>query len=99
LLSPVAFHEMLRAYPEEFHSRLAKELNHELLSPPKLEHWIESALFLRKLYSRRRERNVARMQNDVLIALAARDAGAPVWSRDADFELVCNEVGVGLLKH
>jgi predicted nucleic acid-binding protein len=97
LISPVAFHEVLRTYPEEIHSRLTEELIQELLPPPKLEHWTESARILRKLYPLRREKNVARMQNDILIALAARDIDAPVWSRDTDFELVCDNLGVGLI--
>lgn len=96
-VSPVAFHEILRTYSEEFHSGLLHELGEELLPPPKLEHWIEAARVLRKLYPVRKEKNVARMQNDVLIALAARDLGVPVWSRDLDFEFICNHLAVGLL--
>jgi predicted nucleic acid-binding protein len=99
LISPVAFHEVLRTYPEETHSRLFEELSQELLPVPKLEHWIASAQALRQLYPHRKEKNIARMQNDILITLAARDVDAPVWSRDADFELVCNHLGVGLLTH
>jgi predicted nucleic acid-binding protein len=98
-ISPVAFHEVLRAYPEDFHSKLLHELGEELLPIPKLEHWIEAAQILRKLYPARREKNVARMQNDVLIALAARDLKAPIWSRDADFEFISNYLKIGLLTH
>lgn len=97
LVSPVAFHEVLRAYPEEFHSKLLHELSEELTATPKLEHWTEAARVLRKLYPARREKNIARMQNDILIALAARDLGAPVWSRDRDFKLICDHLEVGLL--
>jgi predicted nucleic acid-binding protein len=99
LMSPVAFHEVLRTYPEEHHARLIEELSQELLPVPKLEHWTEASRVLRKLYPLRKEKNIARMQNDILIALAARDAGAPVWSRDSDFDLVCDHLGVGLLTH
>jgi predicted nucleic acid-binding protein len=98
-ISPVALHEILRTYPEEMHSQLIEELKGELLGPPKLEHWFESAQVLRKLYPRRREKNIAQMQNDILIALAARDIGAPVWSRDSDFGLICDSLGVGLIAH
>ena len=98
-ISPVAFHEVLRTYPEEFHSKLLHELGEELLPIPKIEHWIEAAQVLRKLYPTRKEKSVARMQNDVLIALAARDLGIPVWSRDQDFESICNHLKVGLLAH
>ena len=99
LISPVAFHEVLRTYPEELHSQLIEELSQELLPVPKLEHWIETARALSQLYPRRKEKNIARMQNDILIALAAKEARAPVWSRDSDFELICDHVGVGLLTH
>lgn len=99
LISPVAFHEVLRAYPEDLQAHLTRELRHELLSPPSLGHWAESALILRQLFPLRREKNVARMQNDVLIGLSARDIGAPVWSRDHDFELICNHLGVGLISN
>jgi predicted nucleic acid-binding protein len=97
LISPVVFHEVLRAYPEEFHATLLKELKHELLPAPTLDHWIEAAAILRKLYPLRTVKNIARMQNDILIALMACDIKAPVWSRDSDFELVCNHLGVDLL--
>ncbi len=97
LTSPVTFHEVLRTYPEEMHPQLVEELRQELLPPPKLDHWLESAQVLRKLYPLRKVKNIARMQNDVLIALAARDIGAPIWSRDADFELVCDHFGIGLI--
>lgn len=99
LISPVALHEILRTYPEELHSGLLEELNQELLPVPKLQHWTEAARALRQLYSHRKEKNIARMQNDILIALAAREVGAPVWSRDADFEVICDYFGVGLLTH
>lgn len=99
LISPVSFHEVLRTYPEEAHSVLINELRQELLPIPTLEHWIEAAQVLRQLYPCRAEKNIARMQNDILIALAARDAGAPVWSRDSDFELVCDQLGIGLIIH
>ena len=95
-LSPVVLHEVLRAYPEGSHSQLTKHLIHELLPPPSVGHWVESAKVLRRLYPLRKDKNVARMQNDVLIALAARDVRAPVWSRDTDFELVCDSLSVGL---
>ncbi len=97
LISPVALHEVLRTYPEEMHARLTEELTQELLPPPKLEHWIETARILRQLYPLRKEKNIARMQNDVLICLSARDIRAPVWSRDSDFELICNHLNVGLI--
>lgn len=96
-IETLVLHEVLRAFPEESHAKLIEELSQELLPVPKLEHWTESARVLRQLYPVRGDRSVARMQNDILICLAARDAGAPVWSRDADFELICNHLGVGLL--
>lgn len=96
LLSPVAFHEVLRAYPDEVQDSLKEALISELLPTPTLSHWIESAGILRALYPYRRQKGVARMQNDVLIALAARDIRAPIWSRDSDFKLVCDHLGVGL---
>ncbi len=99
LISPVAFHEILRAYPEGLHSKLIHELSDEILPPPKLEHWIDAAKVLRKLYPIRREKNIARMQNDALIALAAKDLGVPVWSRDSDFEMICDHLGVALLNN
>jgi len=97
LLSPVAFHEVLRTYPENTHANLLKTLKHELLPAPTLDQWIEAAAILRKLYPLRGLKNIARMQNDILIALSARDIKAPVWSRDSDFELVCHHLGVNLL--
>lgn len=98
LISPVAFHEVLRAYPLECHAQLIKNLKREFIPPPTLEHWIESARVMRNLYPKRQKQGVARMQNDILIALSARDIKAPVWSRDSDFELVCDHLDVGLLK-
>lgn len=97
LFSPVTLHEALRAYPEELHASLIRELQQEVLPAPLLEHWLESARILRKLYSHRQEKNIARMQNDVLIALAAREAKAPVWSRDTDFKGICDHIEVGLV--
>lgn len=97
LISPVTFQELLRAYPEKEQDYLAAHLKETTLPPPSLEHWIETARVLRKLYSKRNKSNIARMQNDVLIALAARDANAPLWSRDADLEEICDELGVGLI--
>ncbi|MGK5086841.1 PIN domain-containing protein [Bdellovibrionota bacterium FG-2] len=98
LISPVVLHEVLRTFPDDYHSQLFEELRQELLPAPRLEHWIEAAQVMRTLYSRRHEKNMARMQNNILIALAAREVGAPVWSRDADFEIICNHLGIGLLK-
>lgn len=98
LMSPVALHETLRAYPEDVHQELFEELISELLPPPKLEHWVEAAQLLKKLYPKRKKGNIASMQNDILIALAARDIQAPVWSRDKDFELICNELKIPLIR-
>ncbi len=98
LISPVALHEVLRAYPQNLHDPLFDKLSNELLPVPSLEHWTESARVLRALYPLRQQRSVARMQNDVLIALAAREVDAPIWSRDRDFVLVCNHLDVGLFE-
>lgn len=97
LLSPVALHEILRAYPKENHGSLVNHLSRELLPVPSLAHWIEASEIMRELYPHRQSQNIARMQNDIIIALAARDINAPVWSRDSDFELVCAHLGVGLV--
>lgn len=98
LISPVVLHEVLRTYPTEVHRKLSSYLIPELLPIPSLEHWTESAKVLRVLYPKREQRNLARSQNDILIALSARDVAAPLWSRDSDFELICNHLKIGLFK-
>ena len=96
-VSPVVLHEVLRAYSSDVQVSIADHLMNELLPPPTLGNWIESASVMRELYPKREKQNVARMQNDVLIALSARDLQAPIWTRDGDFELICKHLGVGLL--
>ena len=98
-ISPVVFHEVLRAYPNEYHQTLSKYLSTELLPPPTTEDWIVAARSLRDLYPLRKETNLAKMQNDILIALAARQNNAPVWSRDQDFHLICDYLEVPLVFH
>ena len=98
-ISPVVLHEVLRSYSESFQDPLKREFSKALTPPPRLEHWTESAQILRILYSKRKEKNIARMQNDILIALSARDLGAPIWSRDSDFEQICNHLGIRWMNH
>lgn len=97
LMSPVTLHEVLRTYPNEVQLKLIDELEEELLPVPGLNLWIEAAAVLQDLYPLKTEKGIARMQNDILIALSARGIGAPVWSRDADFGLICNHLGVGII--
>ena len=96
-ISPVALHEVLRAYPSELQGPLFQQLDEELLPIPSLRHWVECAKILQVLYSRRKELNIARMQNDILIALMAKDIKAPIWSRDSDFERITNHLGLDLI--
>lgn len=94
VISPVAFHEVLRSFPLEEHVRLIQILKSEMLPPPSTEHWIEAARVMRLLYPKRQKQNIARMQNDILIALAAKEVRAPLWTRDSDFDLVCGHLKV-----
>ena len=75
--------------------------NHTILAPPPTyQDWLNAADVIRSCFSLNRPKaELANLTHDVLIALTARTLHAELWSRDKDFKLICQTIGVLLLDH
>lgn len=72
-----------------------------ILTPaPAFQDWIDAADVIRTCFSKTRSKiELAALTHDVLIALTARKLQVNLWSRDQDFKLICQSIGVQLLSH
>lgn len=84
-LSPVIYHELLRGSK---HKELVEEIKKKtvMTPPPTQKMWEESAEVLRKFVGEFGfSEEIFKLQNDVLIALTAKNHGALVISQDRHF--------------
>jgi predicted nucleic acid-binding protein len=88
-LSPIVAGELLRGASRTRAMRSVKRLVSSLVSiePPSWRHaWLEAGQLLPRIFRSHEAVGLARLQNDVLLALTARHTGAVLVSRDAHFE-------------
>lgn len=87
-LSPVVHHELLRGIKRE---DFILEIKHRtiMLPSPSLMQWEQSAQIIKLLISKYGlSDGIYKLQNDVLIALAAKSAGAILLTMDKHFEKI-----------
>jgi len=87
-LSPIVASELLRGASEKKASRAIERLVSSLCSiePPSWRTaWLETGRVLPKAFASHESVGLARLQNDVLLALTARHTGAVLVSKDAHF--------------
>lgn len=87
-ISPVVIHELYRGTRTKGDRRIIDRLVSRLLrvQPPSWEHaWIRAGRLLPQLFPDHEAVGLARLQNDLLLALTAHGQGALLVSRDRHF--------------
>lgn len=89
-LCPVVYHELLRGLRT---ARVRKRVesaarNILFLPPPTVKMWIDAAKLIPKVIGNFDGLALAHLQNDVLIALTARETGTTLITRDSHFKRI-----------
>lgn len=98
-LSPIVASELLRGASGKA-ARVIERLTSSLVAvePPSWRSaWLEAGRILPKTFASHEHIGLARLQNDVLIALTARHTGAVLVSRDAHFRAIQRHVRFSVL--
>jgi predicted nucleic acid-binding protein len=66
---------------------------------PSYEQWMSAADVLRREFKGRGKAERAILQNDVLIALLAKELRAELWAEDEDFSAICGVLGVRWVRY
>jgi predicted nucleic acid-binding protein len=103
-VSPVTVHELRRGLVPGYRWERQKDSlvprDSVLSLPPSTEDWLEAADVIRFRFGKTRSKTeLSILVHDVLIGFAARRINAELWSRDQDFKVICDEIGVSLLNH
>lgn len=88
-ISPIVLHELYRGTRTKKDRRTVDRLASHLLrvQPPSWEQaWIRAGLLLPQLFPDHETIGLARLQNDLLLALTAQGQGALLVSRDRHFQ-------------
>ncbi|MGK5088979.1 PIN domain-containing protein [Bdellovibrionota bacterium FG-2] len=104
LVSPVTLHELRRGIRpgSVWESQIDRLVpSQTVLAPaPSHQEWLDAADVIRSCFGKTRlKTELAILTHDVLIALTAKTLQAELWSRDQDFKLICQTIGVVLLDH
>ena len=89
-MSPVVASELLRGSKGRA-TRAVEKLIAKLvpIEPPSWRHcWLEAGRVVRSVFPDYEEIGLARLQNDVLLALTARHTGAALVTQDAHFSVL-----------
>lgn len=99
VISPVTFHELRRGIrPGSPWESEIDRVPAPLVDPPSEEDWITAGDLIRiHFWKMRKGLELARLQNDALIALTAKRLNAELWSQDGDMRVLCDQLGVRLL--
>jgi len=93
-LSPVVASELLRGVSGQAQRSVEKLINQLLpLEPPSWRQcWHETGRLLPRIFPHHEEVGLARLQNDLLLALTSRHTGALLVTADAHFETIRRHV-------
>ena len=93
-LSPVVASELLRGVSGQGQRSIEKLIRQPLpLEPPSWRRcWIETGKLLRRIFPHREEIGLARLQNDLLLALTSRYTGALFLTSDTHFDTIRRHV-------
>jgi predicted nucleic acid-binding protein len=100
-MSPVVASELLRGARTPHARRVVNRLIEGMLpiEPPSWRSaWIQAGALLPKIFEDHESIGLARLQNDVLLALTARHIGAAFISYDAHFDQLRRALGFSLVK-
>ena len=99
-LSPVVASELLRGVSGQAQRSVEKLINQLLsLEPPSWQRcWYETGRLLPRIFPHHEEIGLARLQNDLLLALTSRYTGALFISSDAHFDTIRRHVPFRLRK-
>lgn len=89
-LSPVVYHELIRCNrsPKSKQGFEVPAKRLLFLPPPTTKMWITAGEIAGKIIGNHDERSLERIQNDLLIALTARENGAVLITRDKLFSTI-----------
>ena len=98
VISPVTLHEIRRGIrPGSRWEVSMDQYPAPVVDAPTESDWVIAADLIRKhFWNTHKGQNLARLQNDALIATTAKRLGAELWSRDGDMRVFCVELGVRL---
>jgi predicted nucleic acid-binding protein len=101
VLSPVTLHELRRGVKpgSPWEGRIDELAPAEAIiaDPPSRQEWLDAADILRERFFTRGKLERAALQNDVLVALAAKRIGAELWATDGDFKAICEALELPLI--
>ncbi len=98
VISPVTLHEIRRGIrPGSPWEASIDQYPVPVIDAPPESDWVTAADLIHKhFWNTHKGQNLARLQNDALIATTAKRLGAELWSKDGDMRVLCAELGVQL---
>ena len=89
-LCPVVYQELLRGIRSESVRKkvVAATKNIRFLAPPTNKMWTKAGELTGKIVRSFEEKTLEKIQNDLLIALTARENGATLITQDKDFSVI-----------
>lgn len=97
-ICPVVYHELIRCIREESRNKVETSLERLLfLPPPSTKIWITAGQLAGKVLGNFDERSLEKIQNDLLIALTARENGVLLITQDRFFETIQKKIKFQLL--
>jgi predicted nucleic acid-binding protein len=98
VISPVTLHELRRGIrPGSKWETNIDQYPAPVVDSPSEADWSDAADLIRKLFwNTHKGPNLARLQNDALIALTAKRLNAELWSKDGDMKALCDALQVRL---
>lgn len=100
-ISPVVYEELIRCLRSEELKKKVEEMVEKIifLAPPTTKMWIRAGELAGKVTGSYDEQSLAKIQNDLLIALTAHQDGATLITQDRHFQAIQKHLSFRLILH
>lgn len=98
---PVVYQELIRCVRSEGLRKKIEDLagNIIFLPPPTIKMWIRAGELAGRIIGSYDKRSLERIQNDLLIALTARETGSTLITKDGHFKIIQKHIPFRLAFH
>lgn len=100
-MCPIVYHELVRGIRTPSVARKVKAVAEKIifLPPPTTAMWTLAGQLMQTLHASSHQKTAEQIQNDMLIALTARQTGATLITRDQDFQQIRRKVSFEFILH
>lgn len=100
-LSPVVYQELIRCVTSAAFKKKVEKITHRIIffPPPTTKMWIMAGNLSGKIMGSSDELTLEKIQNDILIALTARENGALLITQDKHFHIIQKHIPFSLILH